>query len=321
MGLRSRPGLPEIIADDLLEDRESSVAPTLQILLTKMWEKAKERDNEHPVFDLDLYQTLKKKGILLQDFLDQQLVALEKWNSEVVNSGLALDMLAFHTTPLGTAEERTEEQLQQTYRHQSQVINPLIQQCVDLYLLERLSKAVATRLSHDTLAPLVRQHFTASDKPGQRARRILESRAVDWQDDKQGTPLDESDLSLVEKGENGMRAWETAEERLVKASRREMRQRKNEKKKADSDIERAEKALCAMLAIISSSCNLQTWSMVSELNQQKQIAEEKTKEVRVSYLNLKSKTSLTKMPSNLDKSILLAIESFHIQENIWMLIS
>jgi hypothetical protein len=129
--LTVKPGLPDIIADDLLEDRESAIAPTLQILLTKMWEKAKERDYEHPVFDLDLYQTLKKKGILLQDFLDQQLVALEKWNSEVVNSGLALDVLAFHTTPLGTAEERTEEQIQQTYRHQNQVINPLIQQCVE----------------------------------------------------------------------------------------------------------------------------------------------------------------------------------------------
>jgi len=191
--------LPGIIADDLLEleDRESSIAPTLQILLTKMWEKAKERDHEHPVFDLNLYQTLKEKGILLQDFLDQQLVALEKWKSEVVNSGLALDVLAFHTTSRGTAEERTEEQIQQTYRHQSQVINPLIKQCVDLYLLERLSEAVTTRLSHDILAPLVRQYFTASEKPGQRARRILESRAVDWQKDgKEGLPLDESDLSL-----------------------------------------------------------------------------------------------------------------------------
>ena len=178
--------MAEIIADDLLEDRESAVAPAMQILLTKMWETAREKDHNQPVFDRDLYQTLKKKGILLQDFLEQQLASLERWNSEVVNSGLALDFLAFHTTPLGTAEERTEEELQKNYRYQVQVVNPLIQQCVDLYLLERLSKAVATRLSHDTLAPLVRQRFATSDRPGQRARRILENRSVDWQDDKQG---------------------------------------------------------------------------------------------------------------------------------------
>lgn len=34
-----------------------------------------------------------------------------------------------------------------------------------------------TRLVHDTLGPIVRQRFEESDRPGQRARRVLESRA------------------------------------------------------------------------------------------------------------------------------------------------
>ena len=45
--------------------------------------------------------------------------------------------------------------------------------------------------------------------------------------------------------------------------------------------------------------------------QQKQIAENKTKEARVSYLNSKS-SSLSQDPITLDKSVLLAIESFRI---------
>ncbi len=220
-GLAVEDGLAEIIADDLLEDRESAIAPAMQILLTKMWEMAREKDHDHPVFDKILYQTLKKKGILLQDFLDQQLASLEEWNSEVVNSGLALDFLAFHTTPLGTSEERAEDELQNTYSYQGQVVTEMIQRSVDLYLLERLKKTAGTRLCHDTLAPLVRKLFTDSDKPGQRARRVLENRSVDWKDGKEGTPLDEQDLELVEQGKDGMRAWDEAEKRLVEASREE----------------------------------------------------------------------------------------------------
>ena len=34
-----------------------------------------------------------------------------------MDSGLALDLLAYHTTPLGTAEQRTMTDLEQTYRH------------------------------------------------------------------------------------------------------------------------------------------------------------------------------------------------------------
>jgi hypothetical protein len=45
---------------------------------------------------------------------------------------------------------------------------------------------------------LVRERFDKSDKPGQRARRILDNRSVDWEGDQEGTPLDEADLKVVE---------------------------------------------------------------------------------------------------------------------------
>lgn len=293
-GLAVEDGLAEIIADDLLEDRESAIAPALQILLTKMWERAREKDHDHPVFDRDLYQTLKKKGILLQDFLDQQLASLERWNSEVVNSGLALDFLAFHTTPLGTAEERTVEELQRNYRYRSQDVDPLVQQCVDLYLLERLGKAVATRLSHDTLAPLVRQRFATSDKPGQRARRILENRSVDWRDGKQGTPLDEPDLELVEQGKDGMRAWETAEEKLVEASIKE-----REKKRQGRRIQRI-LGMAAILAIIIFAA-LAYYQMGQ--------ANEKTEDALALYLASQSTQKGTASASDYMTKVLLAVES------------
>ena len=177
--------LPGLIADDLLADRESPVAPMLQILLTGMWEAAKARDYDHPAFDQGLYDAYRAKGLRLDDFLTRQMAALAGKQEGTVKSGLALDLLAYHTTPLGTAEQRTLADLEQTYRHQAAALPGLVQACRDLYLLvdpsqNQPDQPAASRLTHDTLAPHVRKRFDESDAPGQRARRILENRVVDW---------------------------------------------------------------------------------------------------------------------------------------------
>jgi WD domain, G-beta repeat/AAA ATPase domain/CHAT domain len=226
--LKIEENLAEIIADDLLEDKKSPVSPTLQILLTKMWDKAKDQNRTHPEFNIKLYQELKKDGILLSDFLDQQLVEVKKSNSEYMESGLALDVLTYHTTDLGTAGQRTRKELQDEYKHRTDALPTLIQQFKDLYLPADSSadtnsedESTATRLAHDTLSPLVRERFGKSMALGQRARRILENRSVEWRDGQQGNPLDESDLAAVERGRSGMRAWKAEEEKLVEASRQE----------------------------------------------------------------------------------------------------
>ena len=103
--------LPGLIADDLLNDRDSLVAPTLQILLNAMWEKAREADAARPRFDRALYEDLRRKGILLGDFLDRQLANLRAWRPDAVDSGLVLDLLEFYTTPLGSASERSAGEL------------------------------------------------------------------------------------------------------------------------------------------------------------------------------------------------------------------
>lgn len=223
--------LPGIIADDLLADPGSAVAPTLQVLLSQLWEAARQRNYTEPRFTPELYQELRQKGLLLSDFLDQQLQRLRDWHDDAVASGLALDLLAFHTTPLGTAAQLSGDALHQAYAHYDRLAE-LVQRTEDLYLLvdavgdEGEPAAVpATRLAHDTLAPLVRHRFDESDAPGQRARRILASRAVNWEKDQQGDPLDDADLKVVEEGAAGMRVWTPAEERLVEASRAERTRR------------------------------------------------------------------------------------------------
>lgn len=224
-GLAVEDGLAEIIADDLLSDRDSAIAPTLQILLTKMWAKATEENYERPYFTRELYQNLKREGLLLRDFLDQQIERFRGRHPDVVNSGLLLDILALHTTPLGTANQCSAEQLEPAYAGLGHELSDLLQQCQDLYLLTMAADARrevshTTRLSHDTLAPLVRERFDRADEPGQRARRVLQNRVLDWQDGRQGTPLDETDLAIVEAGQTGMRQWTADEQRLVAASRK-----------------------------------------------------------------------------------------------------
>lgn len=232
--LAIEPGLAELIADDLLEDREAPVAPTLEVLLTKLWRKATERNADAPEFTITVYQELRRKGLLLDDFVEEQLNAIRDWNVKVADSGLALDVLAFHTTPLGTAESRTRAELEAAYSHQRAVLPELLNQAKNLYLLadytERhgtgAEQAVGARLAHDTLAPLVRRRFEDSDAPGQRARRILENRSIEWQDGRTGDPLDVTDLATVERGAAGMPVWNPDERRLVEASRVRRRNRR-----------------------------------------------------------------------------------------------
>ena len=217
-------GLPEVIADDLLSDVGSALAPALQVLLTKMWERARHAKPEQPRFDRALYESLKKEGLLLSDVLNGGLTAVRRWNAGVEESGLALDVLTYHTTDLGTASQCTSADLQVRYAHDPGTLDRLLGQFRDNYLLIEADPrpddpAPSTRLAHDLLAPLVQQRFRLSVAPGQRARRLLENRLPDWKDGKTGPYLDRADLHTVLEGTPGMRAWEPDEVRLVEASR------------------------------------------------------------------------------------------------------
>ena len=222
-------GLADVIADDLLADAESPLAPTLQILLTKMWDATSEGADGRRHFDVGLYQRLKKAGILLRDFFDQQLAAMAARYPAETDSGLVLDLLAHHTTPLGTAEQRSASEIEQRYAHRKDAVLAIAEELKGLYLLADPppgASTKATRLAHDTLAPIVLERFNASQHPGQRARRIVESRVADWAQGARGAPLDDRDLRLVESGIDAMRGLEHAERRLLEASRAAAKRRR-----------------------------------------------------------------------------------------------
>jgi CHAT domain len=219
-------GLAERISDDLLRDTTSPIAPILQILLSRMWAAAKKANPDRPHFDLNMYLTMEAEGIHLDSFFDRQLATLGRSMPAFVNSGLALDLLEYHTRNAepAVAAERSRNEIETAYPHAISAMPEFMNECKQLYLLVESGlnsdEPPSTRVYHDTLAPVVRKRFHQSSRPGQRARRILESRSTEWEGDQDGTPLDESDLAAVERGEPGMRCWTHAERRLVTASRR-----------------------------------------------------------------------------------------------------
>jgi WD40 repeat protein len=225
-GLTLAAGLSKRIALELEHDAGSALAPTLQVLLTKMWSAA---EGKGAAFTHELYDRLKREGFLLNDVLEEGLKAMRNWRAELVDSGFALDLLEFHTTPLGTAETRTWRDLQERYAHRLEVLDECLRIAEASYLLipaeSKPGRSVGgpdrppNRLAHDTLAPLVRERFRASMAAGQRARRLLENRAPEWRDNVIGHALGAVDLRAVEDGYSGMRTWSADELRLIDASR------------------------------------------------------------------------------------------------------
>jgi WD40 repeat protein len=272
-GLDVEAGLADAIARDLAADRDSPVAPTLQVLLSKMWREASAANAHAPGFSAALYERLNKDGVLLTDFFDQQLAALQQSASsaggsraDVVESGLAVDLLTYHTTPFGSAEQRNADEVAAEYSHRPDDAAWLVQELKRLYLLadaagDAEQTRSSARLSHDTLARVVRARFEVSGRPGQRSRRILENRAGEWSQDRTGVPLDGRDLALVEQGLPGMRRLRPDEERLLHASREQasLVRRSNTRRRT---------AAIGAVAVIAIIAAIAAWLLLLRLRQQ-----------------------------------------------------
>ena len=217
--LQVEKGLAELIADALTKEGGLIVAPTVQILLAEMWADKSQLTESGWLLNKQLFWQVNEKGVKLPEFLKRQMEKIASWNKSVVDSGLLLDLLAAHTESGGRASECKVADLRKDYSHQGSILDGLIAQCKKTYLLVDPA-ALRLRLAHDTLAPLVRGLYDTSVAPGQQARRILETRAKDWQDGKSGPPLAEVDLSVVEKGRPGMRDLEPSERQLLDVSRK-----------------------------------------------------------------------------------------------------
>lgn len=179
--------LPGSIAEDLMEDKYSPISPILQIQLSELWEKEK-RKPDGRTFTYDKYKQLKRHGKgKLEQFFQQQMEKLwtqSKHLMPYVEAGLVLDLLHFHTTEMGTADQCRLQDLYDNYLGEGQEVTQAIQQTdlqalinelINLRLLLRLDDQ-STRLAHDTLAPYVRKAFAYSELPGQRAAHILNNK-------------------------------------------------------------------------------------------------------------------------------------------------
>ena len=227
-GLEITDSLPSMIADSLLADPGSPVAPTLQMLLAHMWERANRLSRSHPCLSEEIFRQVSRDGVTLGDFFDAAIteIASVPENAEVVHNGLALDVLFQHVTRTYSGQ-RARDELRKAYQDKWPAVERLLRAfkrppynlLVDVPD-EGPDDTQSTRLVHDTLAPVIIDRYKASEQSGKLARLILDAKAV--QLSKQDAPtvlLDNSELELVDQGRDGTRTFTPEEALLVKRSR------------------------------------------------------------------------------------------------------
>ncbi|PHN02911.1 nSTAND1 domain-containing NTPase [Flavilitoribacter nigricans] len=223
--LEIQNGLPEKIADHILTDEESHIAPLLQILLRKMWDAVKD-NNEDKIFDSNLYSGFQEQS--LTSMLSTQIKELEKKFPREVESGLVLDILKFFTTVRATAKKAGESEWRSRYAHIFS-IDSLIQELEHLFLLTSLDRGnqATIRLAHDALAPIIIENFNNSDLIGQRAFRLIDSKRIDIASDRE-VEFSNTDLDTILQGEYGMRKLSDKEIHIINVSS----ERRNKERKA-----------------------------------------------------------------------------------------
>ncbi|MEZ4471736.1 MAG: CHAT domain-containing protein [bacterium] len=211
--------LPALIAQELTADSEAAVAPTLAVLLRRLWDAAVAAHPARPVIRVADYQELKRGG-LLDDFVEQQLQHLARQDEGWVDSGLTLDVWPHLEAWQQPGALRRRAQGATPTSPTSIACSSPARTCAcwrGRSMPRATSCGARPRLAHDTLGPLIRARFEASNLPGQRARRIIRERVRDWEGDKVGgllTPW----TSLVLRGLSGMAALRQDGQRLLEAS-------------------------------------------------------------------------------------------------------
>lgn len=206
--------VPMLIANSVMADEESHIAPLLQMILRKMWDNIAFERNR--VFSKELLNQVKADN--LGKLLSDQIDLIGKKFPNQVASGLVLDLLHFFTTSRGTAASRTNEELKAQYgmEYTMQIITEL----KNTYLLSepRRENTSITRLAHDAMAPIIRELYSRSALPGQKASRILEAKRHDIEDGLD-VEFSKSDLATIDTGRTGMRMFTAFENSVVENSR------------------------------------------------------------------------------------------------------
>lgn len=199
--LASRPGDPQ--------------APSLQLLLTRMWEVGQRDAGDRLSLSTPLLEQVVPSARTPRAYLAHQLRDLEGAPppvGELCRLGLALDVLYFHTTREEAGQTRFAAELRAEHGA-SGALQDVLAELRRRHLLASApgvdgQEGGATELSHDLLAPLIREAYQASSAPGQIARRILERAPT-------SAPLTLRELQVVEEGMRGMRRLKREERQRV----------------------------------------------------------------------------------------------------------
>jgi WD40 repeat protein/ABC-type dipeptide/oligopeptide/nickel transport system ATPase subunit len=207
--------VPIAIAQSVLSDEESHVAPLLQVILKKMWDKIK--NERERIFSKEVLEEVKSNSLVT--FLNDQIIAIAKKFEKEVSIGLVLDVLYFFTTARGTSASHSKEEI--TNKYDNGNVLQVVSELKNKYLLSELRKNNAdpdiVRLSHDSLAPLIKELYSTSNLPGQRCSRLLESKSGDLELNYE-VEFSKADLAIILAGKDGMRKWTNKENEAIKHS-------------------------------------------------------------------------------------------------------
>ncbi|HQW03262.1 MAG TPA: AAA family ATPase, partial [Saprospiraceae bacterium] len=247
----SANNLPVTLAGDLTDGDTTLVAPYLQVILSSLWEKAISENPQSPAVTMQAYQQGMMSGDIMDRFYTQQIAQLKTWSEMPVQSGLALDLLYRHTSALGKSNTLDAATRKQTYGDRLSVVNSLLKQCKELFLLTGAQND-GSNLGHNLLAQVVIRHYSISLSPGQQAARILNARSVETSGPTVANWLNEADLESVENGMEGMRSLNAEEKALLELSR-------TKKIQAQQDRKRNRVIRIALVSIVAVFAALAGW--------------------------------------------------------------
>ena len=261
--LEIEENLPVVIADDLLEDDESSIAPVLQIILSALWEEAVQEEGA-PVFSLKSYKKIISGGTLMEDFYKhrmEQIVAIESAYADSFEYGFLLEFLYLHTANQRHAIAQPLENIMAYYLGDASNLSELMAEIMSetikkvLAMLTRVGLLVQVgedvrRLASDMLALYVCNRVRASQLPVQRANRLLAYKTAEHEINP-SVLLSEAEIEMLEQIEEMMRRPSTAEVALIEESRQFLQDAKNDGYDQEYELEQAKKRVAYLEKIYS----------------------------------------------------------------------
>ena len=225
-----------IAADYLLRDQASPVAPSLHLLMNKLCEV-----DTRP-FKESLYNEVISNSGYIEDFFEKKLGELEESQGEVINEGLAHDILY----QLAQKTKISRDKLKDLYANTPIDLYKLIHALVDKNLLIKQVTDVdkrdwEIRLLHENMTQPILKLCHLSTRKAQHAERVLLSHTNSSQDNNKQL-LGKSALALVTEGLNWMRSPTEAEQELIASSEKQLKQDEEEFLRAEENLKKAEDA-------------------------------------------------------------------------------